>query len=203
MRNSILAGSLALGLFAATLPAAHAEAADPAVQQVQTFYDALLDTMKHARELGIKGRYERLKPVIERTFDLPGMTRLSVGPSWNNMTPQEQQALTAAVERMTIANYASNFNGYDGERFVVDPTANVRGARRVVMSKLITGSDTISFNYSMRETGGTWKILDIYLMGFVSQMAKQRSDFSATVQAGGAPALEKKINALSDKLMRD
>ncbi len=201
MRNWILAATLSL--VAATLPAAHAEAADPAVQQVQTFYDVLLDTMKHAKELGIKGRYEKLKPVIERTFDLPGMARLSVGPSWNTMTPQEQQALTAALERMTVANYASNFNGYDGEKFVVDPTATVRGSYRVVMSKLITGSETISFNYRMRETDGSWKILDIFLMGFVSQMAKQRSDFGSTVQSGGAAALEKKINALADKLMKE
>jgi phospholipid transport system substrate-binding protein len=201
MRNWILAA--ALSLVVATLPAAHAEAADPAVQQVQTFYDVLLDTMKHAKELGIKGRYEKLKPVIERTFDLPGMARLSVGPSWNTMTPQDQQALTAALERMTVANYASNFNGYDGERFVVEPVATVRGSYRVVMSKLITNSETISFNYRMRETAGSWKILDIFLMGFVSQMAKQRSDFGSTVQSGGAAALEKKINALADKLMRD
>jgi phospholipid transport system substrate-binding protein len=201
MRNWIWAA--ALSLVVATLPAAHAEAPDPAVQQVQTFYDVLLDTMKHAKELGIKGRYEKLKPVIERTFDLPGMARLSVGPSWNTMTPQDQQALTVALERMTVANYASNFNGYDGERFVVEPVATVRGSYRVVMSKLVTNSETISFNYRMRETAGSWKILDIFLMGFVSQMAKQRSDFGSTVQSGGATALEKKINALADKLMKE
>ncbi len=102
---------------------------------------------------------------------------------------------------MTVANYASNFDGYSGEKFVVDPTTQTRGQDRIVQSKLITGGKTIPFGYRMRQVGGTWKILDIYLNGYVSQLATQRSDFGATVAAGGAKGLEKKINALSDKLM--
>ena len=197
-------GSLrALALTLVLLAAPAAAAPDPAVQPVQTFYDTLLDAMKHAKELGVKGRYDKLKPVIEQTFDMPGMTRLSVGPMWNGMSAQEQQGLTAALGRYTIASYASNFNGYDGEKFVVDPASSPRQADRLVSSKLVTKSETIPFNYRMREVNGSWKVLDIFLNGYVSQIAKQRSDFGATLQAGGAAALEKKINALSDKLMKD
>jgi len=197
-------GSLrALALACVVLAAPAAAAPDPAVQPVQTFYDTLLDAMKHAKELGVKGRFDKLKPVIEQSFDLPGMTRLSVGPMWNGMSAQEQQGLTAALSRYTVASYASNFNGYDGEKFVVDPASTPRQADRLVASKLVTKSETIPFNYRMREVNGSWKVLDIFLNGYVSQIAKQRSDFGATLQAGGAAALEKKINALSDKLMKE
>jgi phospholipid transport system substrate-binding protein len=198
----IRAASLAATLVMA-VTAAYAEAADSAVQPVQNFYDTLLDTMKHGKQLGLKGRYDKLRPVIEQSFDLPGMTRLSVGPKWNEMTPQDQQALTVALSRYTIANYASNFSSFDGEKFIVEPASTERRTDRVVMTKLIAGSQTIAFNYLMRKTGSSWKVIDIYLSGFVSQMAKQRSDFGATVSAGGAPALIKKIDTLSDKLMKD
>jgi len=184
-------------------PAAKAEAPDPAVQQIQTFYNVLLDSMKHAKELGMKGRCDKLKPAIDQTFDLPDMTRLAVGPSWATMPAADQQALLVAFERMTVANYASNFDGYDGEKFVVDPVATVRGTDRVVQSKLITKSQTVPFNYRLRQTGGTWKILDIYLNGYVSQVATQRSDFGATLTAEGPSGLVKKINALTDKLLAD
>ncbi len=180
-----------------------AYAEDPAVQPVQSFYDTLLATMKQGKALGIKGRYEKLKPTIEQSFDLSGMTRLSVGPSWNTMSPTDQQAVVAALSRYTIANYASNFNSYDGEKFVVEPTAADRGADKMVASKLVTKSETIPFNYRMRQVGSNWKVIDIFLNGYVSQIAKQRSDFGATVQSGGAQALVKKLNALSDKLMKD
>ena len=200
MRALSLAAMFFLTAFLA--PAAKAQAPDPAVQQVQTFYDALLDAMKHAKDLGVRGRYDKLKPVVAQTFDLPDMVRFAVGPGWITMPAADQQALLASFERMTVASYANNFNGYDGEKFVVDPVATVRGTDRVVQSKLITKSQTVPFNYRMRQFGGSWKILDIYLNGYVSQLATQRSDYGSTLAAGGAPALVKKLDALSDKLMK-
>ena len=194
------AASLAMALATAGV-VAHAE--DAAVAPVQSFYDALLSSMKQGKALGLKGRYEKLKPVIESAFDLPGMTRLSVGPAWNTMSDADHEALTKALTRYTVASYASNFKAFDGEKFVVEPAAKDRNADKVVFSKLIAGSDTIPFNYLMRKNGASWKVIDIYLNGFVSQMAKQRSDFGATVQSGGAAALEKKINSLADNLMKD
>lgn len=196
------AASLAVAVLAVTT-AAVAETPDPAIQPVQAFYDTLLATMKQGRQLGVHGRYERLRPVIEQSFDLPGMTRLSVGPAWNTMTPAEQQGLVAALTRYTIASYASNFKSYDGERFVVDPTVTMRGTDKVVTTKLIAGALVVTFNYRMRQVGTSWRIIDIYLAGFVSQVAKQRSDFAATVASGGAAALERKLNALADGLMHD
>lgn len=180
-----------------------AYAEDPAVQPVQSFYDTLLAGMKQGKALGMKGRYEKLKPVIEHTFDLPGMTRLSVGPPWNAMSPADQQSLVAALSRYTIANYANNFNSYDGEKFVVEPAATDRGTDKMVATKLVTKDETIPFNYRMRQVGANWKVIDIFLNGYVSQIAKQRSDFGATIQSGGAPALVKKLDALSDKLMKE
>jgi phospholipid transport system substrate-binding protein len=200
MKGWFRAASLAATLLTASA-AAYAE--DPAVAPVQSFYDTLLSAMKQGKALGLKGRYEKLKPVIETSFDMPGMTRLSVGPAWNTMTDADHAALTKALTRYTVASYATNFKTFDGEKFVVEPAAKDRGADKVVFSKLISGSDTIPFNYLMRKNGTSWKVIDIYLNGFVSQMAKQRSDFAATVAKGGAPALEKQIDTLADGLMKE
>src|SRR5580698_4442472 len=79
---------------------------DPAAQAVQSFYDTLVDTMKHGKELGIKGRYEKLKPAVEQAYDIADMTKFVVGPSWATLSPEDQKALEAAWERMTIASYA-------------------------------------------------------------------------------------------------
>ncbi len=202
MKGWFRAATMAVALVTATV-AAQAETADPAVAPVQSFYDALLSTMKQVKALGIKGRYEKLKPVIEQSFDLPGMTRLSVGPVWNTMSEADHAALIKALGRYTVASYASNFKSFDGEKFVVEPTPKDRNADKVVFSKLVAGSDVVPFNYLMRKNGAAWKVIDIYLNGFVSQIAKQRSDYSATISAGGAAALEKKLNTLSDNLMKD
>ena len=61
---------------AALLPAVPAWAqGDPAVATVQGFYDALVAQMKKGGTA--KGRYDMLKPAVEKAFDLPGMTALS------------------------------------------------------------------------------------------------------------------------------
>ena len=81
-----------------------AQQADPAVAQVQGFYDALLASMKSGGSA--KSRYEKLKPAVEKAFDLPGMTATAVGPTWASLSDADKKALTDAFSRMTIANYA-------------------------------------------------------------------------------------------------
>jgi phospholipid transport system substrate-binding protein len=175
----------------------------PAVQQVETFTNALLDSMKRAKELGLKGRYEALKPVVDKVFDLPTMTRFAVGPTWTSISAADQKALISAFERMTVANYADNFDAYDGETFVVDPTVIDRGADKLVATKLVASDQTETpFTYRMRESGGTWKVIDVFLNGYVSQLAARRSDFSSTIANGGPSALLVKINQLADDMLK-
>src|SRR5476651_2369811 len=120
MMRISLALALALALVA-PIANARADAADPAVPAVQSFYATLLDCMKNAKSLGAQGRYDKLKPSVERSFELGTMVKYAVGPAWDTASADDQNALTAAFARMTIAQYAGNFNGYDGEKFTVEP----------------------------------------------------------------------------------
>src|SRR5690349_24807508 len=79
-----------------------AQDADPAVARIRAFYDALLGVMKDAERLGVRGRYDRLAPVIRATFDLAAMTRIAVGQDWNSIPPDQQAMLVDAFSRMTI-----------------------------------------------------------------------------------------------------
>jgi len=60
----------------------------------------------------------------------------------------------------------------------------------------------VVFIYRVRQFGSQWKIIDVLLDGNISQLSVYRSDFAATMKAGGAPALIKKIDALSDKALK-
>ena len=108
------------------LQPAHAQAADPAVAQVQGFYDALTASMKAGGTA--KSRYEKLKPAVEKAFDLPAMTAAAVGPAWATASEADKKALIEAFSKMTIANYAKNFDSYSGEKFTVEPASIVRGS---------------------------------------------------------------------------
>jgi phospholipid transport system substrate-binding protein len=178
-----------------------AESGDP-VARVRNFYAVLLDTMKEAKRLGVEGRYRKLAPVIGATFDLPAMTRIAVGSSWNTFSPEQQKATVAAFTRMTVATYASRFDGYDGERFEVDPKVVERGADRIVTTKLVSpGSDPVTLNYLLRASGGEWKIVDVYLSGTISELASRRSEFASILRSGGPDALASTLKARGDKLL--
>lgn len=180
-------------------------AADPAARQIEQFYAALIDTMKNGRELGIQGRYRQLAPVAEDTFDLEAMTRLTVGPAWSTMSEPDHKAVTDAFGRLMLSNYAKNFKSFGGEQFVVDPMVKMRNEDKIVESKLVRsgGRSTVPFNYRMHLVGDKWKIIDVFLNGYVSQVALRRADFSSTVAASGASGLVKKIDELVDRQMAD
>jgi phospholipid transport system substrate-binding protein len=181
-----------------TLPV-QAQAADPSVDQVQGFYDALLASMKSGGTA--KSRYEKLKPAVEKAFDLPAMTATAVGPTWASTSEADKKALIDAFSRMTIANYAKSFDSFGGEKFTVEPAAIARGNDHFVKSTMKTSKETIAFNYRTHQVGSDWKITDVYLAGNISQMAQKRSDFAATLASGGPQGLAKRISALADQML--
>ncbi len=201
MMRISLAVTLALAV-TAPLSGARADAADPAAPAVRGFYATLLDCMKNAKALGAQGRYDKLKPAVEQAFELRTMIKYAVGPTWDTASADDQKALTRSFARMTIAQYAGNFDGYDGEKFTVEPQADIRGTDHYVKTELVVKDQTVAFIYRMRQFGSDWKIIDILLDGSISQLSVYRSDFSATLKSGGAAALVKKIDALADKALK-
>jgi phospholipid transport system substrate-binding protein len=179
------------------------EGPDPAVAQIRRFYDALLAVMKDAARLGIRGRYEKLAPAVRAAFDLPAMTRIAVGPAWNSIPPDQRAALTESFSRMTIATYANRFDGYSGERFETADASEARTTGRIVRTKLIPSKgEPITLDYLMRDSGNAWKIVDVYLMGTISELATRRSEFSAILNSGGPKALVEGLDQQMQKLMR-
>ncbi len=190
---------------AAALPALGlAQASDPAAAQIEAFDNALLDTMKQAKSLGVQGRFRQLEPAVGHAFDLPTMTRFAVGPKWATASPQDQAALTRAFTRLTVATYAHNFDSFGGEKFAVDPKVDSRGPDKLVRTHLVSPHDKpVDLTYRMRQASdGRWKIIDVYYNGSISELAARRSDFASTVNAGGPAALVQKIDALADKQMK-
>ncbi len=166
-------------------------AADGGPALIERFYADLLAVMKEAKRLPFDQRYSRLAPAIGRTFDLGLMTRIAVGPGWTQMAADQQQRVTAAFSHFTIANYASRFDDYGGERFEVSPatTANPNGV--IVSSKLVkSNGEAVTLNYLLHsDAAGGLKVIDVYLSGTVSELATRRSEFAAVLQRGGAEGL--------------
>jgi phospholipid transport system substrate-binding protein len=163
---------------------------EQAVATIKSFCDALLETMKQATQLGPRGRFQKLDPVVRRAYNLPLMARLAIGPDWQKLSPDEQQQLIAAFSDYSIATYAQRFDGYSGERFEVDPKPTASSNGLLVNTKLIkSNGEAVQLNYFMRSGDAGWQIIDVYLSGTVSQLATQRSEFTSVLHRDGTAGL--------------
>lgn len=191
---------VALSWLGAALFAAHAQPSDP-LARVTAFYDVLLDTMKQAKSLGTRGRYDRLYPVILRTFDVAGMTRTASGSGWPAATPAQQQALIDAFARMMTATYAARFDDFTGERFeVLQSVPQPSGT--IVKTRLVQASGKpVVLNYLMLSTPEGWRIGDVYLEGTISELAARRAEFASVMRSGGSEALAGLLRQRADKLL--
>jgi len=180
----------------------YAAASDPAAIQIERLHTALLKSMQAGSRVPLAERYRGLQPVIEEVFDLPCITRLSIGPPWAKLSQEQQQVSLAAFTRLTIASYAVNFREFDGEKFEIEDIVASRGVYKVVQAHLISPHDTpTSLTYQMHEVGGVWKIVDVYYDG-ISELNMRRSDFAAALASGGVPVLIAHLNRLGNSLMR-
>ena len=190
--------SLALFFALAAPQAVHAQVADPAAATVQSISNGLLGIMRAGGNAGMAGRSRMIAPTIDRTFDIPLMTRLSVGPQWTQIAPGDQTALVSAFRAYTIAQYAKNFDGFSGERFVMSPQVETRGADKLVRTNIVsTNGSSESLNYRLRQSGGQWKVIDVYYRNAISQLATRRADFERVLKTGGARALVAHLNRLA------
>lgn len=203
MHRRSLLQLLATALVAGAPRLARAETA-PAVSIISTYYDTLLAVMKDATKLGLKGRYEKLDPAVRKAFNLPLMTRLSVGPDWTKLSPDVQQRLVAAFSDMSVATYAARFDGYSGEHFDVDPKTAPTAGGVIVSTKLVqtNGDPPVQLNYLMRDGDAGWQIVDVFLQGTISELATRRSEFSAVLRRDGPEALVQLIERRAGDLKK-
>ena len=202
-RRLLLAGSMAaVALTGLPKPTASAATAGGAAERVGALYGALLQAMQQAKQLGINGRYDLLAPVLTNIYDIPSMSRAAVGPSWASLDPAQQSGIVEAFSRMMVANYASQFDGFSGERFEILQTIDRAPTDKLVKTQIVqSNGKTVKLDYLMRDNQGTWKVVDVYLGGTISELASRRAEFTAIMKSGGASALINSLRRQGDKLL--
>jgi phospholipid transport system substrate-binding protein len=195
-KAAALVGGLGLGILSGPAHAAPASGGDT----VQGLYDALLSTMKNGRTLGQSGRFTQLAPVIRRTFDIASMARLSVGPSWANLTEAQRQQVSESFGRYLSAIYADRFASYDGQRLEVTSEQPAPSGVMVRSQIIKATGEPVKVDYMMRRSGETWLISDIYLDGAISEVATRRSEFATILKNDGIDGLIAALNRKADIL---
>jgi phospholipid transport system substrate-binding protein len=192
-------GFLVIGWLILVAPGV-AEAGPGPSEVVRNLYAQLLDTMQRAATLGARGRYQKLEPVMRATFDVPFMARLSVGPSWPRLTPEQKRQAAAAYGRYIAALYATRFDSYSGERFEVLSEQKIKHGTLVRTQIIKSNGEPVSVNYILHDNDHAWQIRDAYLSGSISELATRRSEFANILRVSGIDGLITSLNKKADDL---
>jgi phospholipid transport system substrate-binding protein len=178
-----------------------ARAQSAAAEVVERFHAALIAVMRDAQRLGVRGRYDRLAPVMAQAFDLAAMTRIAVGPPWTGFSPADQAALTEAFTRWSIATYAARFDGFSGESFTTTGTQVQPNGDALIRTTLnrTGGQEAVVLSYLLR--GNPPRIVDIYLTGTISELASRRAEFTTLIREGGAERVTRELQARTARLL--
>lgn len=176
--------ALLLGLMVPSLALAQGDG--PAVP-IAALNATLREVMKAGRATPFAARAARLRPAVERAFDLPAILAASVGPRFASFPDAAKRELLEAFTMFTVATWVGNFDTDSGERFELAPETRALGADQVVTTRIVPQSgEATRLDYVMRQGPGGWKAVDILLNGTISRVAVQRSDFR-TLVSGGDP----------------
>lgn len=177
-----------------------AQTPSPPATVVQSLHGALLRAMKGGAHAGYRGRYDILKPVVQRTFDLTFIARLVLGDAWTRLTPEQQQRFVDAFTRLSVANYASHFNSYGGEQFRTLSTSAQKPGIDLVRTELVQpDGHKHTFDYLLHQTRAGWRIVNVVADG-VSNLSLQRSEYSGVLAHQGFDALIERLNASAKKM---
>lgn len=169
-------------------------AEETAKQVVEAFQDQLIGVMKQGKELGFKGRYDKLDAAVKKSHDLPKIARIVVGKQWEELTPDQQTKLEAVFSELSVSAYAHNFKEFSGESFsFVSEEETGRGGVVVHTNLHIPGEKDVKFDYMMKKKEDTWQIINIIADG-VSDLALKRSDYTSVLSREGFDALIAKIH---------
>ena len=199
---------MAFGLAGGPTIAATPKAPSPQAV-VETYYGTLNTVLQRAEALGFAGRYKTLNVAIKQTFDVGFVSRFAVGRFWNKFDDKQKAALKVRMGRLMAATYAARFKSYAGEKFEVLKTAPTSRGDQLVQTRIVkSDGKPVAIDYRLRlsaikknpKAAKEWRIIDVYLRGRISELAKWRAEFSSILQRQGydglIAAIDKKVAQL-------
>jgi phospholipid transport system substrate-binding protein len=132
-------------------------------------------------------------------FDFKRMTRLAVGKSWTQATPEQQQALEKEFRDLLVRTYTNALATGQRKKATVEvkPLRMQPDSAEVTVKTKVTeaGRQPVALDYQMAKTSAGWKVFDVVVEN-VSLVTNYRASFAEEVSKSGIDGL---IKTLAEK----
>lgn len=165
-------------------------------EAIRHMFDTLQSTMAEGPSLGFQGRYDKLEPVLGKVFDFRLMAQIGLQRYWAQISEPDRDAIVDAFRRMSIATYASRFDGSGQVSFSVGDVRDGPQGLVLVPTVVERGKgDPVNLTYVMRDRGAGPLVIDVLADGKYSELARQRAEMSAVYGRAGTAGLIESLNA--------
>jgi len=196
LSHEIAAAFLALILVILIIAPAAAEPVSPEAL-VKQVTGEVLDAIRKDKGLEAGDKRKALALAEEKILphvDFAEATRLAVGRTWSQASPEQKEQLISAFRAMLVRIYSEAIDVYRGQTMRVLPTNAAPGVGDVIVRNQYVrpGEPPVVIEYAMRRTAGGWKIYDIAVAG-VSLVLTYRAEFDQVTRTEGIEGLLKRL----------
>jgi phospholipid transport system substrate-binding protein len=142
-------------------------------------------------------RISQFRELLHEGFAVETIGQFVLGKYRRAVPNETVSEFVRVFEDYIVSLYASQFNRYSGEKFLVEKVVETtRSSDSMVMTKIIPngGAEPLRVDFQVRNTGNSFKILDVRVEG-VSMVLAQRDEFTAYIAKNGG-----RVEALIDTL---
>ncbi len=185
--------ALALGAsLAAARPSAAADGPTAVVERTTSGVIAILTDAK----LSTDEKRKRVEDVVLASVDFETLSKLVIARNWSKFSEAQRSEFMTLFKNHLSMTYGRNVDTYKNEKVTITGSRDENGGDTTVKTKILRGGPgDILVDYRMRQTAGTWKIIDVIIEG-VSLVSNFRSQFQDVVASGGP---ERLLSLLRDK----
>lgn len=153
---------------------------------------------KRDTDAGQKKLLDFIDARVLPNFNFERMTKLAVGRSWRNATPEQRAALIVEFRTLLVRTYTKAFTLYKDVSVDTKSVSITESDKEVTVKTTILrpGAPAIPVNYEMELTATGWKVFDVSVEG-ISLVATHRGSFAEKVQQSGIDGLIKTLIELN------
>jgi phospholipid transport system substrate-binding protein len=126
-------------------------------------------------------------------FDFDRMSRMTLGKSWKDASPQQREAFTAEFRELITRTYSSALAKYRNQSIEYKPFHSTPEDTDVIVKSTISqsGGSPIGVNYSLEKSGDEWKVFDVVIDN-ISLVTTYRGQFASEINNNGIDGLIQK-----------
>ena len=202
---SRIRNALIVCIFCTFLAATEAEAQEAAtsiddshsaaVSVVKELHEKLMYIMQQADSLGYQGRYDYIKDVVTARFDTYLIAKVIMSRYWRQLEDPQKMDFIKLFQKLSVATYASRFDGYGGEKFVELSAEQLKKGRLLIKTELQRPDDTpVRLDYLMHQKEGDWLIISVIANG-VNDLSLKRAEYATVIEDKGFDGLVGDVSA--------